>query len=110
MLYIGETGRCLRTRFGEHRRAVIGNDDNQPVARHFNNGNHSVSDMVIRALCPISGSNDSRKRHEMRLYPNLVLFTLLVLMNAFPMFNAIIDNPGDMSSGLSMMPSVLACL
>ena len=71
MLYIGETGRCLRTRFGEHRRAVIGNDANQPVARHFNNGNHSVSDMVIRALCPISGSNDSRKRHEMRLISKL---------------------------------------
>ena len=53
--------------FGEHRRAVIGNDANQPVARHFNNSNHSVSDMVIPALCPISGSNDSRKRHEMRL-------------------------------------------
>jgi hypothetical protein len=71
LLYIGETGRCLRTRFGEHRRAVIGNDANQPVARHFNNDNHSVSDMVIRALCPISGSNDSRKRHEMRLISKL---------------------------------------
>ena len=31
MLYIGETGRCLRTRFGEHRRSVISNDANQPV-------------------------------------------------------------------------------
>jgi hypothetical protein len=72
MLYIGETGRCLRTtRFDEHRRAVIGNDANQPVARHLNNGNHSVSDMVIRALCPISGSNDSRKRHEMCLISKL---------------------------------------
>ena len=63
MLYIGETGRCLRTRFGEHRRAVTNNDANQSVARHFNNGSHCVSDMKIRALCPISGSNDSRKRH-----------------------------------------------
>jgi hypothetical protein len=73
MLYIGETGRCLRTRFGEHLRAVIGNDANQPVARHFNNGNHvhSVSDMVIRALWTISGSNDGRKRHEMRLISKL---------------------------------------
>ena len=42
-------------------------------------------------------------------YPNLALFTLLALMNAFLMFNAIIDNPEDMSSGLSMMSSVLAC-
>ena len=71
MLYIGETGGCLRTRFGEHRRAVTSNDANQPVARHFNNDSHCVSDMKIRALCPISGSNDSRKRHEMRLISKL---------------------------------------
>ena len=71
MLYIGKTGRCLRTRFGEHRRSVTSNDANQPVARHFNNGSHCVSDMKIRALCPISGSNDSRKRHEMRLISKL---------------------------------------
>ncbi len=65
MLYIGETGRQLR--FREHRRAVSANDANQPVARHFNSGSHCISDMKIRALCPISGSNDSRKRQEMRL-------------------------------------------
>ena len=47
------------------------NDANQPVARHFNNGSHCVSDMKIRALCPISGSNDSRKRHEMCLISKL---------------------------------------
>ena len=65
MLYIEETGRHLRTRFGEHRHAVIGNDANQPVARHFNTGNHSVSDMEIGGLCPISGSNDGRKFKDM---------------------------------------------
>ena len=47
MLYIGETGRCFRTMFGEHRRAVTSNDANQPVDRHFNNGSHCVSDMKI---------------------------------------------------------------
>ena len=87
MLYIGETGRCLRTRFGEHRRAVTSNDANQPVARHFNNGSHCVSDMKIRALCPISGSNNSRKRQEMRLISKLGLSTLLALMNALVTFN-----------------------
>jgi hypothetical protein len=71
MLYIGERGRSLRTRFGEHRRAVIGNDANKPVARHFNTGNHSVSDMEIRALCPISGRNDSCKRREVHLISKL---------------------------------------
>ena len=71
MLYIGETRKCLKTRFGEHRRAVTSNDANQPVARHFNIGSHCVSGMKIRALCPISGSNGSRKRHEMRLISKL---------------------------------------
>ncbi len=52
-------------------RAVSANDANQPVARHFNSGSHCISDMKIRALCPISGSNDSRKRQEMRLISRL---------------------------------------
>ena len=71
ILYIGETGRTLRTRFGEHRRAVQANDVHQPVARHFNAGNHCISDMKIRALCPVSGSNDSRKKQEMSLISKL---------------------------------------
>ena len=45
MLYIGETGRPLRTRFGEHRRAACANDASQSVARHFNSGSHVISDM-----------------------------------------------------------------
>ena len=36
------TGRQLRTRFGEHRRAVSANNANQPVARHFNSGSHCM--------------------------------------------------------------------
>ena len=75
MIYIGETGRSLRTTFGEHRRTVIGNDANHSFTRLFFfiffTGNHSVSGMIIRVLCPISGSNDSRKRHEMRLISKL---------------------------------------
>ena len=71
MLYIGETGRQLRTIFREHRRAVSANDANQPVATHFNSSSHYISDVKIRALCPISGSNDSRKRQEMRLISKL---------------------------------------
>ncbi len=71
MLYIGETGRQLRTRLGEHRRAVSANDANQPVARHFNSGTHSVSHMKIPAICLISGSNDGRKRQGMRLISKL---------------------------------------
>jgi hypothetical protein len=60
MLYTGKIGRSLRTRFGEHRRAVSW-QLLQPVAIHFNTGNHSVSDMGIRAFCSISGIKDNRK-------------------------------------------------
>jgi hypothetical protein len=67
LLYIGKIERSLKIRFGEHRRAVIGNDANQPIARYFDTGIHSVSDTEIRAICPISGSSDRHKRYEMRL-------------------------------------------
>ena len=71
MLYIGKTGKSFTTRFSEHRPAVTSNDANQPVAKHFNSGSHCVSDMKIQDLCSISGSNDIRKRHEMRLISKL---------------------------------------
>ena len=80
MLYIGETGRPLRTRFGEHRRAVFANDASQPVARHFNTGSHAVSDMKIRVLCPISGSNDCRDLHFLCiscLYRVVLIYSLV---------------------------------
>ena len=84
MLYIGETGRCLRTRFGEHRRSVTSNNANQPVARHFNNGSHCVSDMKIRALVAMIAAKDMKCAS----FPNLALSTLLALMNVSVTFNA----------------------
>ena len=66
-LYIGETGRRLSDRFAEPLRSVRNKDVDKPVARHFNAANHSISDMKICTISPISGGNDSRKRHEKRL-------------------------------------------
>ena len=72
MLYIWETGRPLRAKFGEHRRAVTSNDANEPVGRHFNNIGHCVSDLKIRAqLYPVFYSNYNHKRHGMRLTSKL---------------------------------------
>lgn len=70
-LWIGDTGRTLRVSFGGHRRSVTNCDDNQHVDRHFTFGNHCVSCMKIRALCPISCSSVSFKRHEMCLIQSL---------------------------------------
>ena len=86
MLYIGETGRQLRTRFGEHRRAVSANDANQPVARHFNSGSHCISDMIIRAL-PFLVATIAAKDRKCVSFPNLEPCTLLVLTSVFPSFS-----------------------
>ncbi len=63
--------KTIKDKVGEHRHAVSANDANQPVARHLNSGSHCISDMKIRALCPISGSSNSRKRQEMHLISKL---------------------------------------
>ena len=60
-LYIGETGRCLSNRFAEHLRSERNNDIEKPIARYFNAANHSISDIKVCAISPISGSNYSRK-------------------------------------------------
>ncbi len=41
-LYIGETGRSLRERFGEHLRSVEKNTPGFPVAEHFNSPGHTL--------------------------------------------------------------------
>ena len=67
-LRIGETGRRLSDRFAEHLRFVRNNNVDKLVARHFNAANHSISYIKVCAISPISGGNDSRKRHEKGLF------------------------------------------
>ena len=53
-------------------------------ARHFNNGNHCVSDMKIRTFCPISGSNMiAAKKYEMHHISNVGTVYLLGINKRF---------------------------
>ena len=79
MLYIRETGRPLKTRFGEHPRAICANDASQPVTIQFNSGSHVISDMKIRALRHFSGSNDMK----CVLFTNLKPYTLFGINERF---------------------------
>ena len=66
-LYIGETGRTLRERFGEHLRSISKTCmPGFPVAEHFNNNGHSLYDAEVRGI-KLCDSNKQRKRQEMRL-------------------------------------------
>ena len=65
-VYIGETGRTLRQRFGEHLQSIEKNVPGFPVAEHFNKAGHSIDDTLVRGMM-LSVDNAQRKRLEMRL-------------------------------------------
>ncbi|XP_078364096.1 uncharacterized protein LOC144648396 [Oculina patagonica] len=82
-LYIGETGRSLRERFGEHLRSVEKNTPSFPVAEHFNSPSHTLSDIEVRGLRMCSGSGARRKQIEMESILKLGSMQPLGLNNAF---------------------------
>ena len=65
-IYIGETGRTLRERFGEHLRSIDKNAPGFPVAEHFSSNGHTADDALVRGIKLCEG-NKQRKRQEMRL-------------------------------------------
>ena len=67
ILYIGETGRNLRSRFSEHLRSVRNNTPGFPVTQHFNSAGYSISDIPIRGLQLCHSTNLQRKQREMKL-------------------------------------------
>ena len=74
VLYIGETERNLRSRFGERLGSIRmhNNTPELPVAQHFNSTGHSISDVQVRvgmALC--SGTDIQLKQREMRVFLQL---------------------------------------
>ena len=63
-IYIGETGRTLKERFGEHLRSITKCAPGFPVAE--NSHGHCLDDAQVRGVKLCDG-NKQRKRHEMRL-------------------------------------------
>ena len=75
VLYIGETERNLRSRFGERLRSIRmrNNTPELPVAQQFNSTGHSISDFQVcgvgMALC--GGTDIQLKQCEMRVFLQL---------------------------------------
>ncbi|KAL9954237.1 hypothetical protein ACROYT_G041745 [Oculina patagonica] len=55
-IYIGETGRTLRERFGEHVRSIEKNLPGFPVAEHFNANGHALQDAQVRGVMLCGGN------------------------------------------------------
>ena len=65
------------------------NNVDKPVARHFNAANHSISYVKVCAISPVSGGNDSRKRHEKGLFFKIGTIHLTGLTNDLLLFDHI---------------------
>ena len=60
LVYVGETGRSLRSRINGHR-ASVQNKGQSLLHRHFHQPNHSVDDMRVQILEKINCSLDQAK-------------------------------------------------
>ena len=61
--YIGQTGRTLPERFGEHRRDIINHQhEKSGVVEHFNRTNHSLTYIIVVPLETIRNRRESFRR------------------------------------------------
>ena len=65
-IYIGETGRSLRERFGEHLRTIKKKTPGFPVAEHFSTNGHNTRDITIRVIKSCHSAKQ-RKTTEMKI-------------------------------------------
>ena len=66
-IYISETGRNLRNRFGEHLWSRCDNNSGFSVAQHFNSSGHSIIDVQVLGRRFCRGTNILRKTMEIKL-------------------------------------------
>ena len=66
LIYIGETGRTLRERFGEHLRSINKSEPGFSVVGHFSSDGPTAADTLVRGIKHCDG-NKTRKKQEMRL-------------------------------------------
>ena len=65
-IYIDETGRILRERFGEHLSSINKIAPGFPVAEHFSSNGHTAGDALVRGIKLCEGDRQ-RKRQQIRL-------------------------------------------
>ena len=64
-VYIGETGRRLVKRFGEHCRDVSNGKHDLPVPAHFNQANLTQEDMKVAVLNAGLANQEHSKKQKM---------------------------------------------
>ena len=78
---IGKIERSLKIRFGEHRRAVIGNDANQPIARYLILAFTVFQISKFEPSVPFLEATIDTKDMKCASFPNLALSIPMLLMH-----------------------------
>jgi hypothetical protein len=73
LLYIGKIERSLKIRFGEHRRAVMANDDNQPIDRYLILAFTEFQISKLEPSVPFLEETIDTKDMKCASFPNLAL-------------------------------------
>ena len=71
MQYIGETGKSLATRFGQHKGYVRNRMLDQATGAHFNLRGHCVSDMQVIILEKIRSPDEAFRKEREKMFINL---------------------------------------
>ena len=64
MQYIGETGKLLATRFGQHKGYVRNRMLDQATGYHFNSKGHNISDMEVVILEKINSVDEAFQKER----------------------------------------------
>ena len=95
MLHALQWKRSLRTKFGEHGRAVTNSNAIQPVARHLQNNGAVIAFLIwkCKPSVPFLVAMIAAKDMKCASFPDFGQFTLLALMNALATFNSHLSPP-----------------
>ena len=68
--YIGETDRCLKERFSEHKGYVNNNMLTKATGAHFNQAGHRISDMEITVIEKIFNPDPQFRKQREKMFIN----------------------------------------
>ena len=68
--YIGESGKSLATRFGQHKGYVRNKMLDQATGEHFNSRGHCISDMEVVILEKIHSTDEAFRKEREKMYIN----------------------------------------
>ena len=68
--YIGETGRTLQQRIGDHRGYIVNEHINTATGQHFNTPGHNVSNLTVTVIEKVKKRDESYRKIREKYHIN----------------------------------------